>query len=120
VRRSRYKDNKAFVTKDGSLIRELLHPSMHGNAKQSLAEAVVAAGKKTQLHQHAQTEELYHITAGKGEMTLADETFKVIRGDTVCIPPGTPHCIKNTSEEELVFLCCCAPAYSHDDTQLLE
>lgn len=117
---SQYKNIKAFVTKDGSLIRELLHPSVHGNAKQSLAEAVVAAGKKTQLHQHVQTEELYHITAGQGQMTLADENFIVARGDTVCIPPGTPHCIKNTGEEDLVFLCCCAPAYSHDDTQLLE
>jgi mannose-6-phosphate isomerase-like protein (cupin superfamily) len=120
VRRSQYKDSKPFVTKDGSQIRELMHPSMNGSMQQSLAEATVAAGRKTQLHQHAQTEELYHITAGQGEMTLADETFRVIRGDTVCIPPGTPHCIKNTGAEDLVFLCCCAPAYSHDDTQLLE
>lgn len=120
MQRSQYRDIQAFVTKDGSLIRELLHPTVHGNDKQSLAEAVVAAGKKTQLHQHGQTEELYHITAGQGLMTLGAETFNVVAGDTLCIPPGTPHCIENTGEEALVFLCCCAPAYSHEDTQLLE
>jgi len=40
-------------------------------------------------------------------------------GDTICIPPGTPHCIENTGIEALHLLCCCAPAYAHDDTELL-
>jgi mannose-6-phosphate isomerase-like protein (cupin superfamily) len=117
---SQYKNIEPFVTKDGSLIRELMHPSVHDNAKQSLAEAVVAVGKKTQLHQHAKTEELYHVTAGQGVMTLGDETLMLGSGDTVCIPPGTPHCIENAGDTDLVILCCCAPAYSHEDTELLE
>lgn len=117
---SEYKSITSFVTKDGSLIRELMHPSINHNLNQSLAEAIVAAGEKTQLHLHAKTEELYHITAGQGRMTLGDETFTVQQGDTVCISPGTAHCIQNIGAGTLVFLCCCAPAYSHDDTALLE
>lgn len=111
---------EAFTTKDGSLIRELMHPSVHGNRNQSLAEAVVPAGTTTQLHQHFQSEEIYHITAGEGRMTLGQDVFTVQAGDTVCIQSGTPHKIANIGEGELKILCCCAPAYTHDDTELLD
>jgi mannose-6-phosphate isomerase-like protein (cupin superfamily) len=117
--RSRYPDVNPYVTKDGSGIRELMHPAVHGNRAQSLAEATVPPGAETLLHRHRVTEELYHVTAGAGLMTLGDETFEVRAGDTVCIPPGTPHCIRNTGTALLRILCACAPAYSHDDTELL-
>ena len=108
-----------YVTKDGSLIRELMHPQRQGNRQQSLAEATVPLGTRTLLHRHERTEELYHITQGRGLMTLGDEQFTVGPGDTVCIAPGTAHCIEALGDGELVFLCCCAPAYAHDDTTLL-
>ncbi len=114
-----YADIPSWVTRDGSLIRELMHPATHGNRQQSLAEALVAAGTGTHLHRHARSEELYHITAGHGQMTLGDRQFEVGPGDTVCIPPGTAHCIRNTGTQPLHILCCCAPAYAHDDTELL-
>jgi mannose-6-phosphate isomerase-like protein (cupin superfamily) len=110
----------AYRTKDGSEIRELMHPAVHGNRAQSLAEATVPAGSRTLLHRHHRTEELYHITAGQGRMTLGDDCFAVHPGDTVLIPPGTAHCIEAIGQEPLRLLCCCAPAYSHDDTELLE
>lgn len=111
----------AYVTKDGSEIRELMHPAVHAGARaQSLAEATVFPGQRTLLHRHDATEELYHITAGSGRMTLGDERFAVAPGDTVLIPPGTAHCIENTGAVPLRLLCCCAPAYAHDDTEVLE
>lgn len=111
-----YRAISAYVTKDGSEIRELMHPDHHGNLRQSLAEAIVQAGQETLLHKHLRTEELYHITAGRGLMTLDAERFEVGPGDTVCIPPGSTHCIRNIGAEPLRILCCCAPPYSHDDT----
>ncbi len=115
-----YAETPAYVTKDGSEIRELMHPTVHGNRLQSLAEATVAPGTRTQSHRHAVTEELYHITAGSGLMTLDDACFKVGAGDTVLIAPGTPHRIEATGTEPLRILCCCSPPYSHEDTELLE
>jgi mannose-6-phosphate isomerase-like protein (cupin superfamily) len=109
----------AFITKDGSEIRELMHPSVQGNRNQSFAEATVRPGMQTALHRHRLTEEIYHITRGKGMMTLGGERFAVAAGDTICIAPGTPHCIENTGEEPLKILCACSPAYSHDDTELV-
>jgi len=118
--RTRIKDITAYVTRDSSEIRELMHPAAHGNKAQSLAEAIVEQGEQTHLHQHHNSEELYFITNGKGYMTLGEEQFDVIVGDTICIPPGTPHCIKNIGTEALHILCMCSPPYNHDDMELLE
>lgn len=117
--KTRCHDIPSYPTRDHSEIRELMHPAQHGNTNQSLAEATVAPGQTTALHRHRRSEELYHITAGRGRMTLGVESFEVNPGDTVCIPPGTAHCIANTGETPLRILCCCAPAYAHDDTELL-
>jgi len=117
---SKLKNVPAYVTRDQSEIRELIHPSLHGNHAQSLAEAVIRPGQTTRLHRHRQTEEIYHITHGHGRMTLADKVFTVSEGDSICIPPGSPHRIENTGSENLHLLCMCSPAYSHNDTELLE
>jgi mannose-6-phosphate isomerase-like protein (cupin superfamily) len=109
-----------YVTKDGSEIRELMHPAVHGYpGASSLAEATVPPGTETALHRHRVTEELYHVTAGAGLMTLGADAFEVRPGDTVRIPPGTPHRIRSIGTGPLKILCCCSPAYSHDDTELL-
>ncbi len=120
VTKTEYQQIQSYVTLDGSQIRELMHPRVNKNQAQSLAEAIVPPGAKTRLHRHLQTEELYHFTSGHGLMTLGDETFDVRGGDTVCIPPGTPHQLNNTGNIVLKLLCCCSPAYSDDDTELLE
>jgi len=114
--KTEYEKIEPYTTKDGSIIRELMHPAVHGSSNQSLAEATVPAGGKTLLHKHRLTEEIYHITEGSGIMTLGPEEFKVRKGDSVCIAPGTPHRVRNTGKEPLKILCCCAPVYSHADT----
>jgi mannose-6-phosphate isomerase-like protein (cupin superfamily) len=104
---------------DGSTIREMMHPDIQGNTNQSLAEAIVPIGKQTLLHRHLKTEEIYHITQGSGILTLDSTNLAVKTGDCICIPTGTPHCIRNIGDTPLKILCCCSPAYSHDDTELL-
>lgn len=118
--RTTYSGVSPYRTLDGSTVRELMHPAVHGNRNQSLAEAMVPPGMATALHLHRASEELYSILEGEGTMTLGAETFPVAAGDTVCIPPGTLHRVENTGAGALRILCCCAPAYSHDDTELLE
>lgn len=118
-RRTALGDVAPYITKDGSEIRELLHPAQHGVRQQSLAEAVVPPGVATLLHRHATSEEIYHVTRGSGVMTLGDEEFAIAVGDSIAIAPGTPHRVRNTGAGPLHILCCCAPAYSHDDTELL-
>jgi mannose-6-phosphate isomerase-like protein (cupin superfamily) len=109
-----------YITKDGSEIRELLHPNQHTVKNQSLAEARIPPGTRTIRHYHLLTEEIYHVTQGSGMMQLGEAHFPVKTGDSIAIAPGTAHCIENTGQEILHILCCCAPAYSHEDTVLLE
>jgi len=119
ILKSEYNKIQPYTTKDGSIIRELMHPDVHGNTKISLAEAIIPVGFITFLHKHNQSEEIYHILEGRGIMTLGDKRFEVKTGDTICIPAGTPHQIQNTDKIPLRLLCCCSPPYSHDDTELL-
>lgn len=109
-----------YVTKDGSEIRELMHPAVHANAGQSLAEARIAPGDRTRLHRHHQSAEIYHVTAGMGEMVRGETTFPIQPGDTIAIAPGVPHDVRNPGPEPLVILCACVPPYSHADTELLD
>ena|SRR5437867_72715 len=110
----------AFTTKDGSEIRELLAHRNSCIAKQSLAEARLAPGRQTAPHYHVQTEEIYYILAGRGLMRIDRQQREVAAGDAIAIPPGQVHTIINTGSETLKFLCCCAPAYEHSDTVLVD
>lgn len=118
ILKTAYNEIRPYTAKDGAIIRELMHPEVHGNSNQSLAEATIAEGTATALHRHHRTEEIYHITAGSGRMSLGEQAFEVGVGDTIHIPPGTLHKVQNTGEEPLKLLCCCAPPYSHEDTEL--
>lgn len=111
---------EAFTTKDGSRIREVAHPRATAARNQSLAEATVPPGGSTTAHYHPRSEELYLVTHGAGRMRLGAEEADVAAGDCVVIPPGVEHKLTNTGAEPLRLLCCCAPAYAHEDTVLTE
>ncbi|MBV1921083.1 MAG: cupin domain-containing protein [Pseudomonadales bacterium] len=114
-----YPEIPASVTKDGSIIRELMHPSTHKAKKQSLAEAIIRRGQSTKPHLHVSSEEIYHVLAGSGSMQLGDKNFPIQEGDSICIAPGEIHYLTNTGLPDLVILCCCTPPYSHDDTEII-
>ena len=102
---------EAFVTKDGSTIREL-----HHTQEQSLAEATLEPGQATERHYHRASEEIYLVTKGSGSLEVDGETRRVRPGDAVLIAPGAWHTLENDGTSELKILCCCAPPYFHDDT----
>lgn len=114
-----YRNIAPYVTKDGSEIRELIHPDACGSARMSLAEATVLPGSATILHVHRASEEIYHVLQGSAAMTQGMDTFAVGQGDSILIRPGIPHRIENTGKTSLKILCCCSPPYSHEDTELL-
>jgi mannose-6-phosphate isomerase-like protein (cupin superfamily) len=116
----RREQRQAFITADGSSIRELAGIPSGNSANQSLAEAVVPPGGATVAHFHRLTEEIYLFTGGSGRMRLGNEDRQVRTGDCVVIPPGVAHKLWADEQEPLILLCCCAPAYSHEDTILLE
>ena len=120
IEHSRYDQIQPYVTRDGSLIRELMHPGRHEVRNQSLAEASVPPGRATRPHRHGETEELYHVTAGRGRMTLGEASLVLEAGDTVLIPPGTLHRIENIGAATLRVLGCCSHPDRHEDSELLD
>jgi mannose-6-phosphate isomerase-like protein (cupin superfamily) len=116
----RLEHREPFITADGSSIRELAGVPSGNAANQSLAEATVEPGGATTEHFHRISEEIYLFTQGMGRMRLGADEADVRAGDAVVIPPGARHKLFNTGTEPLVLLCCCAPAYSHEDTVLTE
>ena len=109
-----------FITADGSQIRELMHPNFSEARNQSLAEATLLPGGATTEHYHPRAEEIYYVLRGTARLRVETETRDLAPGDVALIPPGARHKIWNVGDGELVFLCCCAPAYAHDDTILTE
>lgn len=105
---------KPFTTRDGSTIRSILDRANAPVANQSLAEARVPAGSATERHYHKLSEEFYFLLDGTGTMEIDGVSREVGAGDAVLIPPGAWHQI--TASSDLVFLCCCAPPYAHEDT----
>ncbi len=94
------------------------HPEIH--PIKSLAEARLAPGASTQEHYHVKTEEIYYITHGVGRIRIDGEVRNVTSGDAIAILPGQRHKRWNTGPEVLRLLCCCAPAYEHEDTVITD
>src|SRR3954449_5088210 len=105
MRKERLDSVEAFITKDGSEIRELAGTPTGNSVNQSLAEATVPPGAETEEHFHEVCEEIYLFTSGRGRMKLGDEEPDVSAGDTIVILPGTRHKLWNTGPEPLKLLC---------------
>jgi len=103
-----------FLAGDETHLKEVLHPKNDNiNLGFSLAHAVIKMGQSSLPHQlmHSET---YYFLSGKGQMFVGKEIFEVEKGDTVYVPPKTDQSVKNTGEEELVFLCIVSPPWSED------
>ena len=73
----RFEQREPFITLDGSEIRELAGIPSGNAAQQSLAEATVFPGARTERHYHRRSEEIYLFTAGAGRMSSHEDTFLV-------------------------------------------
>ena len=116
---ARAESTAPFITKDGSEIREFFNPRITPGCRNlSLAEATLQPGQTTAAHRHPQAEEIYCFLRGTGYLRIGDEAREVTAGDMALIPADTVHECRNTGGSPLVFLCHCAPAYTHEDTLL--
>ena len=114
-----------FITKDKSEIRELISPRDSAAKNLSFAEASVKPHETTEFHRHRTSEEIYFVLEGGGVLefynkeTGKTEQYTLTNEDTVFIEPGKFHRIVNNKDILLRFLCICAPAYTHADTEML-
>lgn len=113
-------DCPEFIAGDGTLLRELLHPTKQPIAlRYSLAHAIVQPGQTSQPHA-LKTSEVYYILSGIGEMHIADETQPVEPGDAIYIPPNARQFIHNSGDQPLIFICIVDPAWRKADETVFE
>ncbi len=65
---------------------------------------VVYPGKRLSLQRHRRRSEHWHIVNGEALVTLNDKEIPLKKGESVDIPFGAAHRIKNTGKENLVFI----------------
>lgn len=102
-------------TPHNSEIRPLMDRTTSDVERCSLAEELLPAGARVGRHYHVETEELYYILDGTGEMQIDDETREVATGDCILIPRGCTHSLRNTGAGAMRLLLVCGPAYSIAD-----
>lgn len=109
-----------FVSNDGCLIREVLHPGRGGPPlPYSLALAEVAPGARTYRHRLKQPE-VYYMLAGHGRMHVDAETRDVGPGDAIYIPPAADQWIENCGDVQLKFLALVSPPWRAEDDRRFE
>lgn len=110
---------KAFITTDGSLIREIFHPQRHNLPMScSIAHATVKVGESTKPHTLKESSEVYVILSGQGIMHIDDEKQLLNPGDSVFIPAGSVQHIENSGNEDLKFLCIVDPCWKEEEDEV--
>jgi mannose-6-phosphate isomerase-like protein (cupin superfamily) len=110
---------REFIAGDGSILRELLNPLKEDlDIRYSLARARVMPGRTTLPHR-LKAAEVYYIIQGAGQMCVQDEAVRVCCGQAVYVPPGAVQSIRNTGDDDLVFLCIVDPAWRPEDEELV-
>lgn len=109
-----------MVAGDNTLLREVLHPTVHGvSLGYSLAHATLAPGERSLSHR-LRGSEVYYLLQGTGRMYVDGESSDVRAGQIVYVPPGATQFINNTGNDELAFLCIVEPAWQPEDEEVDE
>ena len=70
----------------------------------------LAPGRACGRHSTKDREELLVLLSGAGEVLIGEnESFQIGRGKVCYIPPQTPHDVRNTGDEPLIYVYCVAP-----------
>ncbi len=78
----------------------------------SLSKAKVSPGTITDNHRIKDTEEVYFVLSGKGEMNINGKVVGIVeKDDVVFIPKNAGQQIQNIGTDDLVFLCICSPRF---------
>ena len=113
-------DAKPLVAKHGEIVRETIGNAAGGTQTYSLAQIVLPPGKHSLKHYHPVAEEAYHILTGTGRLVTDGKTRILSPGDSAAMLPGQVHQIFNDTNEDLVFIAVCVPAWTPDNSVYLD
>jgi mannose-6-phosphate isomerase-like protein (cupin superfamily) len=88
--------------------------------KSSLALIVITPGGSSSAHSHKETEEIYHILNGQGNLVIDGIQVMLQPGQACLIQPGEVHQLFNPGESNLEFLAICTPPWKASDSHPAE
>ncbi len=110
-------ENQEYFFDEGCHILELCNDQQHKEL--SVARARVTAGVETKLHRLSNTIERYVILSGIGLATINEQEYTVATNDVLIIDSGASQKIRNTGNDDLVFLVICTPRFIPESYQEL-
>jgi mannose-6-phosphate isomerase-like protein (cupin superfamily) len=104
--------DEAPATRGGGQVSHLLlTQGQFGSRHLSVTWVECQPDSQQTMHTHPAEEQVYVIVRGRGQMLVGDEERGVGPGTLVFVPPATPHAIRNTGVEPLVYVSATAPPF---------
>lgn len=85
----------------------LIDDASHGQAGFSLARMTVLGGKCSQAHRHPDCNEALVLLEGACEAVLDGQTISMQPGQSVFVPQGSTHAVRNRDKNHAAVLLVC-------------
>jgi len=96
--------NKVELGK-GSFSNLILTASnLNESNKNMLGYSVFKPGIDTKQKIHVDAEELAYVVSGSGKITVGNELISFSSGDSLFIPPGVPHGVRNDGDGDIIMV----------------
>ena len=105
------KDSAPIHERGGQSSYLLLGVGQFGTANLAITWVDCPPGSVQELDRHDNEEQVYVIVRGRGVMIVSDEGQEVAEGTLVFIPPGSPHAIRNDSNEMMSYVSATSPPF---------
>lgn len=88
----------------GSFSNLLLTKSSISKNKTMMGYSVFKPGTDTKQKVHLSAEELGYVIAGTGKITVGDKVYPFKQNDSLYVPRGVPHGVRNDGKEDVVMV----------------
>lgn len=110
----------AIINPQGENLQEILGLVAGGAQSHSLAKVILPSSHSSAPHYHKVSDESYWILSGVATLNIDGNIFELTSGEAVLIQPMEVHQISNQTDETLIFLAVCVPAWSPEDSFEIE
>lgn len=105
----------------GGVIYKILDIDNSGLKNIEIAMCIFEPGEIANLHYHEKMEEIYFVLEGEGEIELNGEWHRIKAEDSIAIPVGIKHRMRNKSEDNILkFLSFNSPEWQQFDMIICE
>ncbi|MBB5638759.1 mannose-6-phosphate isomerase-like protein (cupin superfamily) [Pedobacter cryoconitis] len=80
----------------------------------SVIQELMPGGTDEALHYHSKAQQVFYILEGIATFKLQNDTYTLIKGESITVAPGAIHQLLNLSDSPLSFLVISAPK-AHGD-----